>query len=197
MFALLDENRIVQKFSLQCQGKNPSQLRSMPLYYSLGGNITSLSGLFYPQSFCSPIIRGILRHLWGWVPSIALSLPDERGFPIWYAVKVIWIAVMFLYNMHCQAKTGKHFFPPKNSFQPCFSLQPPQIYYTYMSTRSFLLGSRTRLWFCRTEMNNFSAVTQNLKDTLVVENGGVLTEKNVDNWKPAWTFGLLPFHNRI
>lgn len=20
---------------------------------------------------------------------------------------------MFLYNMHCQAKTGKHFFPPK------------------------------------------------------------------------------------
>lgn len=113
MFALLDENRIVEKFSLQCQGKNPSQLRSMPLYYSLGGNITSLSGLFYPQSFCSPIIRGILRHLWGCVPSIALSLPDERGFPIWYAVKVIWIAVMFLYNMHCQAKTGKHFFPPK------------------------------------------------------------------------------------
>lgn len=152
----------------------------MQLYYSLGGNITSLSGLFYPQSFCSPIIRGILRHLWGRVPSIALSLPDERGFPIWYAVKVIWIAVMFLYNMHCQAKTGKHFFPPKNSFQPCFSLQPPQIYCTYMNTPSFLLRSRTRLWFCRTEMKNVSAVTRNLKDILVVENRGVLTEKNVD-----------------
>lgn len=34
-------------------------------------------------------------------------------------------------------------------------------------------------------MKNFSAVTRNLKDTLVVENGGVLTERNVDNWKPA------------
>lgn len=33
--------------------------------------------------------------------------------------------VMFLYNMHCQAKTGKAFLP-KNSFQPSFSLLPPQ-----------------------------------------------------------------------
>lgn len=34
-------------------------------------------------------------------------------------------------------------------------------------------------------MKNFSALTRNLKDTLVVENGGVLTEKKVDNWVPA------------
>lgn len=32
-----------------------------PLYYSLRGNITSLAGLFYPWSFCPPIIRGIWR----------------------------------------------------------------------------------------------------------------------------------------
>lgn len=69
-------------FFAQCQGKNLSRLRSMPLYYSLGGNITSLCGLFYPRSFCSPIIRGILRHLPGRAPSIAFPLPDERGFPI-------------------------------------------------------------------------------------------------------------------
>lgn len=169
----------------------------MPLYYSLGGNITSLSGLFYPRSLCSPIIRGILRHLRGRAPSIAFPLPDERGFPIWYAVKVIWIAVMFLYNMHCQAKTGKHFFPPKISFQLCFSLQPLQIYCTYMSTRPFLLGSRTRLWLCSSEMRNFSAVAWNLKDILVVLYRGALTEKNVGNWKPARTFRLLLFHNRI
>lgn len=45
--------------------------------------------------------------------------PDERGFPVWYVVKVIWIAVMFLYNMHCQAKTGKHF-SPKTHFSFAF-----------------------------------------------------------------------------
>lgn len=124
-------------------------------------------------------------------------LPDERGFPIWYAVKVIWIAVMFLYNMPCQAKTGKHFFPPKNSFQLCFSLQPLQIYCTYLSARPFLLGNRARPWFCKSEIKNFSAVPRNLKDILVLLYRGALTEKNVDNLKPARTFRLLLFHNRI
>lgn len=66
-----------------------------------------------------------------------------------------------------------------------------------MSARPFLLGSRTRLWFCTSEMKNFSAVARNLKDILVVLYRGALTEKNVDNWRPARTFGLLLFHNRI
>lgn len=108
------------------------------------------------------------------------------------------IAVMFLYNMHCQAKTGKKkFFPPKNSFQLCFSLQPLQIYCTYLSARPFLLGNGTRPWFCRSGIKNFSAVSRNLKDILVVLYRGALTEKNVDNLKPARTFRLLLFHYRI
>lgn len=65
-----------------------------------------------------------------------------------------------------------------------------------MSTRSFLLGSRTWMWFRKSEMKNFSAVGQNLKDILVPYRGA-LTEKNVDNWKPSWTFSLLLFYNRI
>lgn len=58
---------------------NLSQLRSVPSYYSLGGNITSLAGLFYPWSFCPPIITGIWRH-WGHAPPIASPLMKE-DFP--------------------------------------------------------------------------------------------------------------------
>lgn len=66
-----------------------------------------------------------------------------------------------------------------------------------MSAWPFLLGSRTRLWFSKSEMKNFSAVARNLKDILVVLYRGALTERNVNNWKPARTFRLLLFHNRI
>lgn len=95
------------------QKENLSQLRSEPLYYSLGGNITSPRRLVLSLIFPSTHHRGDMEASVGTCAFHCLSPPpDERGFPVWYAVKVIWIAVMFLYNMHCQAKTGKTFSTP-------------------------------------------------------------------------------------
>lgn len=105
--------------------------------------------------------------------------PDERGFPVWYAVKVIWIAVMFLYNMHCQAKTRKHF-PHENSFQPCFSLLLPQTHCSYVAIILFS-GGKTQLLYLL--VWNESRISWWLHESFrvgifVVLYRGALTEKN-------------------
>lgn len=71
--------------------------------------------------------------------------PDERGFPVWYAVKVIWIAVMFLYNMHCQAKTRKHFPPRKLISALLFIITTTNI--LHLCDHNSLSGSKTQLLF--------------------------------------------------
>lgn len=112
LFVLIDENLILWKFSLHAvKAKSITAkihaiiLQPRRKYYFSLWLVLSLIFLFTHHHRDMEASTG--------TRSLHCLSPDERGFPIWYAVKVIWIAVMFLYNMHCQAKTGKHFSPWK------------------------------------------------------------------------------------
>lgn len=131
MFALTDGTLIVWTFSLHSVAAKSirAKIRAVILqprrkYYFSGWFVLSLI-------FLSSHHHRDMEASVGKCAFHRLS-PDERGFPVWYAVKVIWFAVMFLYNMHCQAKTGKHFFP-KTHFSFCSSLLPPRTYCTYVN----------------------------------------------------------------
>lgn len=137
LFALTNGNWIVWKFSLpNVKAKyitakiQAITLQPLRKYYLSDWLVLS-------PIFLSTHHRRDMAALWGHAPSNTSILVKED-------FQVIWIAVMFLYNMHCQAKTGKHF-SPQNSFQLCFSLCPPRTCCTYVTIILFSV-STTKLW---------------------------------------------------
>lgn len=143
LFALTNGNWIVWKFSLpNVKAKSITAkiqaITLQPLRKYYFSDWLVLSPIFLSTHHRRDMVASVgtcaFQHLY----------PGERGFPVWYVPKVIWIAVMFLYNMHCQAKTGKHF-SPQNSFQLCFSLWPPRTCCTYVTIILFSV-STTKLW---------------------------------------------------
>lgn len=143
LFALTNGNWIVWKFSLP-------NVKAKSITAKIQAIILQPLRKYYFSDWLvlSPIFLSTHHHrdMEASVGTCAFHrlYPDERGFPVWYVLKVIWIAVMFLYNMHCQAKTGKHF-SPQNSFQLCFSLWPPRTCCTYVIIILFSV-STTKLW---------------------------------------------------
>lgn len=80
----------------------------------------------------------------------ALGTRASRCLPLWWkrisrliCSKGYLDGVMFLYNMHCQAKTGKAFLP-KNSFQPLLFITSTTTDCTYVTIILFS-GSKTQL----------------------------------------------------
>lgn len=110
LFALTDGNWIVLIFSLHnVKAKSiTAKIRAIILqprrkYYFPGRLVLSL--IFLSTHHCGDMEASVKTC------SFHCFSPDERESPVWYVVKVIWITVVFLYNMHWEAKTGKHSIP--------------------------------------------------------------------------------------